>query len=420
MRPAARRVAITGIGAVTPVGNDAPATWSALLAGQSGLGSITTFDASAFPVRIAGMVRGFDPEERIRDSGLRQRLSRQGAFGLAAAEEAMADSGIGGNTYSPRERGVSIGATAGRPSLDELAEIFHRFRQPPLYRQPLEHVLERDQNVPAAAIAKSAGCAGPLLGVSTACTASGHAIGEAYRRIQDGDARMMIAVDYDSLISWLDVLGFSLLGALTTEHADQPTRASRPFSADRSGFVLGEGAAMFVLEDMESARERGARIHAELAGYAATMNAYRITDPPPDGGGVTLAMARALQDAGVSPGQVGYIAAHGTSTPGNDICETRAIKDVFGSHSPHVAISSVKSMVGHLTAAAAGVGLIGALGVLREGCAPPTINLETPGPKLDLDYVPNTAKPVDTEFAMVNAFAFGGTNACLIVRKVDA
>ena len=281
-------------------------------------------------------------------------------------------------------------------------------------------MLERDQNVPAAAIAKSAGCAGPMLGVSTACTASGHAIGEAYRRIQEGDARMMIAGGYDSLISWLDVLGFSLLGALTTAHADQPTRASRPFSGDRSGFVLGEGAAMFVLEDLDGARERGAKIHAELVGYAASMNAYRMTDPPPDGGGVTLAMARALLDAGVSGEQIGYIAAHGTSTPGNDLCETRAIKDVFGPHAPDIAISSVKSMVGHLTAAAAGVGLLGALGVLREGLAPPTINLEHPEPKLDLDYVPNTAKAVDTEFAMVNAFAFGGTNACLIVRKVHA
>jgi 3-oxoacyl-[acyl-carrier-protein] synthase II len=177
---------------------------------------------------------------------------------------------------------------------------------------------------------------------------------------------------------------------------------------------------MFVLEDLAGARERGARIHAELVGYASTMNAYRMTDPPPDGGGVTLAMAGALQDAGASPEQIGYISAHGTSTPGNDICETLAIKDVFGSHSPHIAISSVKSMVGHLTAAAAGMGLLGALGVLREGYAPPTINLDNPGPRLDLDYVPNSAKPVDTEFAMVNAFAFGGTNACLIIRKVDA
>ena len=260
-----------------------------------------------------------------------------------------------------------------------------------------------------------------MLSVSTACTASGHAIGEAYRRIQEGDARLMIAGGYDSLISWLDVLGFSLLGALTTEHADEPERASRPFSADRSGFVLGEGAAMFVLEDLEGARERGASIHAELVGYAATMNAYRMTDPPPDGGGVTLAMARALEESGVPREDIGYIAAHGTSTPGNDLCETLAIKDVFGAHAP-AASRSVRSSPWLATspAAAAGVGLIGALGVLREGRAPPTINLDSPGPKLDLDYVPNTAKPVDTSAAMVNAFAFGGTNACFIVQKVGA
>jgi 3-oxoacyl-[acyl-carrier-protein] synthase II len=421
MRPAQRRVVITGIGAVTPVGNDASTTWSSFMAGRSGVGPITTFDASTFPVHIAGMVRDFDPGTRIPEADLRRHLSRQGAFGVAAAQEALADAGAGADTYQPRERGVSVGATAGRPSLGELVEIFHCFGTSlPLYRQPLDHVLERDQNVPAAAIARSAGCEGPMLSVSTACTASGHAIGEAYRRIQEGDARLMIAGGYDSLISWLDVLGFSLLGALTTEHADEPERASRPFSADRSGFVLGEGAAMFVLEDLEGARARGARIHAELVGYAATMNAYRMTDPPPDGGGVTLAMARALEESGVPREDIGYIAAHGTSTPGNDLCETLAIKDVFGAHAPHIAISSVKSMVGHLTAAAAGVGLIGALGVLREGRAPPTINLESPGPKLDLDYVPNTAKSVDTSAAMVNAFAFGGTNACFIVQKVGA
>ncbi|HEY4854369.1 MAG TPA: beta-ketoacyl-[acyl-carrier-protein] synthase family protein [Streptosporangiaceae bacterium] len=421
MRPAQRRVVITGIGAVTPVGNDASTTWSSFMAGRSGVGPITTFDASTFPVHIAGMVRDFDPGTRIPEADLRRHLSRQGAFGVAAAQEALADAGVGADTYQPRERGVSVGATAGRPSLGELVEIFHCFgKSLPLYRQPLDHVLERDQNVPAAAIARSAGCEGPMLSVSTACTASGHAIGEAYRRIQEGDARLMIAGGYDSLISWLDVLGFSLLGALTTEHADEPERASRPFSADRSGFVLGEGAAMFVLEDLEGARARGARIHAELVGYAATMNAYRMTDPPPDGGGVTLAMSRALEESGVPREDIGYIAAHGTSTPGNDLCETLAIKDVFGAHAPHIAISSVKSMVGHLTAAAAGVGLIGALGVLREGRAPPTINLESPGPKLDLDYVPNTAKSVDTSAAMVNAFAFGGTNACFIVQKVGA
>ncbi len=419
MRPLDRRVVITGVGAVTPVGNDAPSTWTALRAGRSGVGPITTFDASTFPVRIAGMVKDFDPEQRIPDPELRRHLSRPGAFGVAAAAEALTDAAIDDETYPAHLRGVSVGATSGRPSLAELAEIFHRIKgSMPLYRQPPENVWERDQNVPAAAIARLAGCEGPVVGVSTACTASGHAIGEAYRRIQEGDADLMVAGGYDSLISWLDVLGFSLLGALTTDHADRPEQASRPFSADRSGFVLGEGAVMVVLEDYEAARARGATIHAEIVGYAATMNAYRMTDPPPDGGGVTLAMVQALDDAGLAPEQVDYVAAHGTSTPGNDICETRAIKEVFGAHAPKLAISSAKSMVGHLTAAAAGVGLIGALGVLREKVAPPTINLDHPDPKLDLDYVPNTSAVVDTGTAMVNAFAFGGTNACLIVQEL--
>ncbi|MFE3059462.1 beta-ketoacyl-[acyl-carrier-protein] synthase family protein [Nocardia sp. NPDC059239] len=414
-----RRVAITGVGAVTPVGNDAETTWNALREGRSGVGAITAFDASSFAVHIAGMVKDFDAETAIPDPALRRDLSRPGAFGVAAALEALADAGLAdGGDYRPAERGVSVGATAGRPALAEMAEIFHRLREElPLYRQPVEHVRERDQNTPAAAIARAGGCTGPMVGVSTACTASGHALGEAYRIIQEGEARMMLAGGYDSLISWLDVLGFSLLGALTTDHADEPQRASRPFSDDRSGFVLGEGAVMFVLEDLESARARGAHIHAEIVGYAATMNAYRMTDPPPDGGGVSLAMAQALEDAGLPAAEVGYIAAHGTSTPGNDICETRAIKDVFGAHADELAISSVKSMIGHLTAAAAGAGLLGALGVLRTGYAPPTINLERPDPALDLNYVANTAQAVDTDTVMVNAFAFGGTNACLILRK---
>jgi 3-oxoacyl-[acyl-carrier-protein] synthase II len=278
-------------------------------------------------------------------------------------------------------------------------------------------VLERDQNIPAALIGRLAGCEGPMLATSTACTASGHAIGEAFRLVQDGDARLMVAGGYDSLVGWLDVLGFALLGALTTDHADEPEKASRPFDATRSGFVLGEGAVMVVLEDLESARARGARVHGELVGYASTMNAYRMTDPPPDGGGVSLAMAKALEDSGLAPADIGYIAAHGTSTPGNDLCETLAIKDVFGGHASAVPISSAKSMVGHLTAAAAGLGLLCALGVLREQVAPPTINLEHPDPKLDLDYVANEAKPVSAHAAMVNAFAFGGTNSCLIVKE---
>jgi 3-oxoacyl-[acyl-carrier-protein] synthase II len=278
-------------------------------------------------------------------------------------------------------------------------------------------VLERDQNVAAATIGRLAGAEGPMFSVSTACTASSHAIGEAFRRVQEGDAKVMLAGGYDALTTWFDVIGFGLLGALTKEHADEPERASRPFDKDRSGFVLGEGAVMAVLEDAESARERGARIYGEVVGYGSSMNAYRMTDPPPDGGGVTLAMEQALADAGLAPEAIDYVVAHGTSTPGNDATETLALKQVLGEHAHRVAISSPKSMTGHLTCAAGGLNLLAALRAMTDGVISPTINLETPDPKCDLDYVPNTAREAQVGAVLVNAFAFGGTNGCLVVRR---
>ncbi len=413
-----RRVVITGVGAVTPVGNDAKASWSSLVAGRSGIGRISSFDASTFPVRIAGEVKDFDVRKEVPDPRLRKHLSRAGGFGVAASAEALEDAGLG-DAYPAHRKGVSVGASIGRPPAEEFCESLYRYSRGETDRHAPSAVLQRNPNVAASAIARLGDFQGPMLSLSTACTASGHAIGEAFRMVQDGDADVMLAGGYDSLISWLDVLGFSLLGALTKDHDDEPERASRPFDATRSGFVLGEGSVMFVLESLDGARARGARIHGEIVGYASTMNAYRMTDPPPDGGGVTLSMAKALRESGLAPADIGYIAAHGTSTPGNDVCETLAIKDVFGEHAHSVAISSHKSMVGHLTAAAAGVGLLCALGVLREQVAPPTINLEHPDPKLDLDYVPNEAKPVSTHAAMVNAFAFGGTNSCLVVKEVE-
>jgi 3-oxoacyl-[acyl-carrier-protein] synthase II len=413
------RVVITGIGAVTPVGNDAKTTWSSLLAGRSGVGRIASFDAGTFPVRIAAEVKGFDPAREIPDARRRRHLSRAGAFGVAATAEALQDAALEPGAYRPERIGLAAGGSIGRPSAEDFCESLFRYSEGLTDRHAPGAVLERNPNVSLAAMARMAGASGPVMSVSTACTASGHALGEAYRRIQDGEADVMVAGGFDSLISWLDVLGFSLLGALTTDSDDEPERASRPFDATRSGFVLGEGSVMVVLESLAGARARGARSHAEIVGYASTMNAYRMTDPPPDGGGVTLAMARALAESGLDRAEIGYIAAHGTSTPGNDVCETLAIKDVFGDHAHRLAISSTKSMVGHLTAAAAGVGLLAAVGVLREQVAPPTINLETPDPKLDLDYVANEAKPVTTHAAMVNAFAFGGTNSCMVIKEVD-
>ncbi|MGW1491725.1 beta-ketoacyl-[acyl-carrier-protein] synthase family protein [Streptomyces sp. NPDC002402] len=413
-----RRVAITGVGAVTPLGNSAAETWKGLAEGRSGVSALKTFDASTFPVRIAGQVKDFDPKS-VAPAKQRRHLSRAALFALAAAQEAVADAGEGWDATDPYDRGVAVAGTVGRPELQELVDMSYQlstsgFRD--LYRQAPGDVLLRNQNVGVAAVARAGDCRGPMVSVSTACAGAAHAIGEAYRRIQEGECTQMLAGGFDALTTWMDVLGFSLLGAITDRWNDEPERASRPFDSDRSGFVLGEGAVIAVLEDWDSAVARGARIHGELVGYGATLNAYRITDSPPDGGGAISAMRDAVVESGLGPDGIDYIAAHGTSTPGNDASETLAIRKLFGEHADELCVSSPKSMTGHLTSAAAGVNLIAALGAIREGLVPPTINLDRPDPKLDLDYVPNKAVRRPVRAALVNAFAFGGTNACFVVK----
>jgi 3-oxoacyl-[acyl-carrier-protein] synthase II len=415
-----KRVAITGLGAVTPVGNDVASTWAALVAGRSGIGRITTFDSETFSVRIAGLVKEFDPEPYLPDGRMARYLSRAAGFGIAAATEALSDAGIGPETYPPHERGTSMGGSVGRAELQELADmsyIIHSSDGHQLARQAPRDVLLRDQNLATAAMAILSDSQGPMITVSTACSGSAHALGEAFRRIQEGEARMMITGGYDALTSWLDVVGFSLLGALTTEFNDDPERACRPFDRERSGFVLGEGAVVAILEEWDSARARGATIHGEVVGYGSSMNAYRITDAPPDGGGAILAMASALRESGLSTNEVDYVVAHGTGTPGNDLCETVAIKQVFGPDAYRLAISSPKSMTGHLTSAAGALNLLAGVCAMRDQVVPPTINYQNPDPKLDLDYVPNTARSMPVRAVMVNAFAFGGTNASLVVRS---
>jgi len=418
-----RRVAITGLGAVTPVGNDAATTWDSLVAGRSGVGPITNFDAETFPVKIAGTVKGFDLVDRLSDHRhLTRRLSRSGSFGVAAALEAIEDAAFDEGDYEPGERGISMGAGVGRPDLQELVEMSYTIKSSDghvLALQSPASVLLRDQNVPVKSMALLGGFEGPTVSVSTACSASAHALGEAFRRIQEGDAKVMLAGGYDALTTWFDVIGFGLLGALTKDYPDEPERASRPFDAERSGFVVGEGAVVAILEELESAQARGAHIYAELVGYGSSMNAYRMTDPPPDGGGVTLAMQNTLDDAGADPAEVDYVVAHGTSTPGNDICETTAIKQVFGDHAYELAISSPKSMTGHLTCAAGALNVLVGARAIQDGIVPPTINLEHPDPKLDLDYVPHEARRLDVDSVLVNSFAFGGTNACLLLRCLE-
>lgn len=417
------RVAITGIGAVTPLGLDATSTWASMVAGRSGIGPLETFDATTFPVRIAAQVKGFDPRAAIGHARDRKHLPRAAQFGLTAALEAVRQAGEGWGGPDHDDRAIAVGATVGRPELQELVNMSHLMSmtgQREFYRQAPGCVLTRNPNVGLATIARVTGCRGPAVAVSTACAGSAHAIGEAFRWVRDGDCTAALAGGFDALTTWLDVLGFALLGALTVNHNDDPTTASRPFDAGRSGFVLGEGAVMAVLEDWEVATARGASILGELVGYGSSLNAYRITDSPPDGSGAIEAMLAALSDAGADPTDVDYIVAHGTGTAGNDVSETAAIRAVFGAHANRVAVSSPKSMTGHLTSAAAGVNLVAALGALRDGVVSPTTNLDHPDPRLGLDYVPNAARPLGVDTALVNAFAFGGTNAALVVRSVEA
>ncbi|MEU5083607.1 MULTISPECIES: beta-ketoacyl-[acyl-carrier-protein] synthase family protein [Streptomyces] len=419
-----KRVVITGIGAVTPLGNDAPATWEGLATGRSGVGELTTIETEGFPVRIAGQVKDFRLRDLVpREVGLRH-LSRPGEFGLAAAHEALRDAGVDRDTYDSGDMGVSVGASVGRPGLRWLLDV-GELRETTgdanafIPYSPSD-ALEFSQNVPAAAIARLLDATGPQLGISTACSGSGHAIGEAFRSIQEGDATLMLAGGYDSLTSWMDVLGFSLLGALTDRYNDNPQAASRPFDGERSGFVLGEGGVMFVLEELESALARGARVHAEVLGYGSSLNAWRITDSPPDGSGAIESMSSAIADSGVGTGGIDYVVAHGTSTQGNDLSETTAIKKVFGEDAARLVISSPKSMSGHLTSAGAALSVLAAVGAIENSLVPPTINLTSPDRKLDLDYVPNTARERPVAHALVNAFAFGGTNISLVVGGYEA
>jgi len=416
-----RRVVVTGVGAVTPLGNDAPTTWRSLAEGRSGVREITTFDASTFPVHIAGQVEGFSVTHAVPDRKDRRHLSRAAGYGVAAALEALGQAGDMAGA-DPYRRGVSVGGTVGRVELQELADmswLLASTNRSRIFRQSPTEVLLRDQNVGPAVIARLGDCRGPQVNVSTACAGAGHAIGEAYRLVQEDAADVMVAGGADALTTWMDVLGFCLLGALTVDDADAPERASKPFDARRSGFVLGEGAVMVVLEEREHALARGATILGEVAGYGSSLNAYRITDSPPDGGGCVIAMREALAESGLPATGIDYVVSHGTGTPGNDSSETAAIKEVFGAHAYDLTVSSPKSMAGHLTSAAAGLNLLAALGAIADQLVPPTINLTHPDPKLDLDYVPHTARRQRVRAAMVNAFAFGGTNACLVVRATE-
>jgi 3-oxoacyl-[acyl-carrier-protein] synthase II len=407
------RVVVTGLGAVTPVGNSAREFWTAVSEGRSGIAPITRFDPARLDARIAGEVKGFDPL-RLTDRKEAKKMDLFIHYALAAGVDAVEDAKIDWDGVDPTRAGCLVGSGIGgivnilewhKVLLDKGPSRISPFFIPSVI-----------VNMASGQLSMRYRLKGPNSAVITACATGNHAIGDAFRIIQRGEADLMVAGGSEAMINELCVAGFCSMKALSTRN-DEPARASRPFDAGRDGFVCGEGAGIVVLESLEHARRRGARIYAEIIGYGMTADAHHMTAPDPDGDGATRAMAAALADAGVEPSAVGYINAHGTSTPYNDKTETLAIKRVFGDHARRVAVSSTKSMVGHLLGAAGGVEAIATVLALQHGLLPPTINYDTPDPECDLDYVPNVARKADVEVALSNGFGFGGTNATLAFRR---
>jgi 3-oxoacyl-[acyl-carrier-protein] synthase II len=414
-RPDTQRVVVTGIGLVTPVGNDTSTTWSSLLAGRSGIGPITLFDTSAFKIRIAGEVKDFDPTRYV-DKQVARRMDRNLHFAVAACQEALGDACFQMEQWEPRRVGVIIGSGIGgvHAILDNQTALMERGpRRVSPFAVPALML-----NSAAAHISIMLGARGPNLALATACATGSHALGEAAEIIRRGRADMMIAGGTEAAMVPMALAGFENMQALSSRN-DAPTRASRPFDKDRDGFVMAEGAGVLILERLDKARARGARIYGELAGYGNTADAYHITAPGEDGMGAADCMSMAIEDAGLSPSDVDYINAHGTSTPLNDAGETRAIKLAFGEQAYRVAISSTKSMTGHLMGSAGAIEAAFCLLALRDSIIPPTINHETPDPLCDLDYVPNEARRATVNVAMSNSFGFGGHNGTVVFRRLE-
>ncbi|HZU07865.1 MAG TPA: beta-ketoacyl-ACP synthase II [Chloroflexota bacterium] len=409
------RVVITGLGAVTPLGLDVPSTWQALLEGRSGIGPITRFDASNMRVRIAGEVKGFDPERLLGRKDAR-RTDRFVQLAIAATQEAVADAGLVIDDSNRTEVGVIVGSGIGgiETLVDQIQVL--QTRGPERVSPFLVPMYIID--LAAGEIAIRFGAQGPNYSVVSACATSAHCIGEAAEVIRRGDAVAVIAGGSEAGIIPIGIAGFAAMRALS-ERNDEPERASRPFDAERDGFVMAEGAGIVVLEDLDYARARGARIYAELLGYGASDDAYHITAPSEGGEGAVRAMRIALRKARLDPRDVDYINAHGTSTPLNDRLETEALKTVFGPAAYDIPVSSTKSMTGHLLGAAGAVETIICVLAIRDGRVPPTINYEHPDPACDLDYVPNVARACRVDVALTNSLGFGGHNATLIVGRYE-
>jgi 3-oxoacyl-[acyl-carrier-protein] synthase II len=410
-----RRVVVTGLGLVTPVGIGVAETWEALCLGKSGIGPITRFDAGSHKTRIAGEIKGFKAEDFMPQK-LVKRLDVFIHYALAAARMALEHSRLAVTPELAPQVGVLTGCGLGGLYTIEATHSVLLARGPD--RVSPFFIPMIIANMAPGQIAIEHGLKGPNLSVETACAAGAHAIGDSFKLIQRGAAKAMVCGGVESVIAPLAVSGFNAMRALSTRN-EEPERASRPFDKDRDGFVIGEGSGLLVLEDLEFALERGAPILAEIVGYGLTGDAYHMTAPSPDGDGAIRCMRMALDDAGVVPGDVQYINAHGTSTDLNDAAETKAIKVVFGEHAYRLAVSSTKSMTGHLLGAAGGLEAgITALAI-HEGMLPPTINLENPDPECDLDFVPNRARKAELRSALTNSFGFGGTNGALLLKRFE-
>ena len=408
-----RRVVITGLGIISPVGSTVKSAWDAIVRGESGIGPLTKFDVSAFPVRFGGSVRDFDVTQYITPKDAR-RMDEFMHYGVAAGIQAVTDSGIDFSKLDTERCGAVCGAGIG--GLGTIEQEYDNFLKGGPRKISPFFVPASIVNMIAGHLSIKYGLKGPNLGIVTACTTSTHAIGLGMRTIQYGDADMIIAGGGEMATTPCGLGSFGQAKALSTRN-DAPAEASRPWDADRDGFVLSDGGGAVILEELEHARRRGANIYAELVGFGMSGDAHHITAPPEDGEGARLAMSNALKDAAMNPSEVTYINAHATSTPLGDRAETFAMKRAFGDHARRVAISSTKSMTGHLLGAAGVVEAIFSLLAIRDGIVPPTINLHKPDPDCDLDYVPNTARKMKVDVALSNSFGFGGTNGSVIFRR---
>ena len=409
-----RRIVVTGLGVVSPLGNAADESWRRVLAGESGVGAITRFDAADFPVRIAAEVRDFNPTDWLSSKDARHMDSFI-HYGFAAGVQAVADAGLGDSEADADRIGVSIGSgIGGLPMIEKVHGVYRDFgpRKISPYFVPASII-----NMISGHVSIRFGFEGPNVAMVSACTTATHCIGDSFRMIEYGDADVMIAGGAESAISALGVGGFGAARALSFNN-DEPQKASRPWDSKRDGFVIGEGAGVMVLEEYERAKKRGAKIYAELAGYGMSADAHHITAPREDGKSVVRCMAVAMKNADIPPDGVQYINAHATSTPLGDLAETRAIRQCFGQHADRLMVSSTKSMIGHLLGAAGGVEAVFTALSVHHQAAPPTINLDEPGEGCDLDFVPGEARDAKIDAALTNSFGFGGTNATLVFRRV--